>query len=80
MYRDKEWGAVRKDLMETVQQLEDENKHEVTLVRTRKIQPTYQQLTLLDAQKINQGAIYAEQRVYDYRDKAGKQPAQVLSN
>lgn len=45
----------------------------------QKIQQLLLQLRMIDALDIAQSIAYAKQRIYEYRDKPGKQLAKVLS-
>lgn len=40
----------------------------------------FQQIKMIDAFNIAQSMMYAKQLAYEYRDKAGKQLARVLSD
>lgn len=65
--------------MQKVQKLEQDNKQTDSCQRTKEIQQLLHQIKLIDALDIAQSVMYAKQLSYDYKDKAGKQLARVLS-
>lgn len=66
-------------LFRQIDQLEDELKDGFILCKSQRLQTLYKDLKILDAQKMSQEILYAKWKVFDYRDKPGKQLAQVLS-
>lgn len=76
--REKKQSLTKNELMDTMYCLEGKNK-QVSEARTSEIQSLYQQVKLLDACSIAQETMYAKQLMYEYRDKAVKQLARLVS-
>lgn len=69
----------RKNLLDKFLKLEAQNKQRVSRVTTWQLQRAYCKLRLIDAQNIAPDILYAKERAFEYKDKAGKQLAWVLS-
>lgn len=66
-------------LLHQISNLEVLNKLVPSSECTEEIFKTYQQLNMINALDIAQSIMYAKQNAYEFRDKAGKQLARVLS-
>lgn len=56
------------------------SKTQVTVERSEQLGVAYGNLKIMDAHAIDQHMIYVKKRLFDYREKAGKQLVWVLSS
>lgn len=78
IYNDKEKNMAGVELFKKIEQVEDELKRNFDLDKSNEIQLMYENLKIIDAQKISLEILYAKLKVFDYRDEPGKHLVQIL--
>lgn len=78
-HKDKQKNAVCTELVQNIEKLETNFKKRFAPSKSQDLQAMYEDLKILDAQRISLEILYPKQKVFDYRDKPRKQLARILA-